>query len=242
MKKEATNQEVFEEQIQVREEAEVAAENIDAVQEPDANELSQIQPTAEELAEIQDQGYLEDSAGIVGYATREEQQKAYTEIIGTIPQGSSILDFGCGRGDFFAWHEITYGKGNVDYTGIDANETLVDVGNKIYDDINLVCDDWFQLEGVENKDWCINIRSNNLRYDHQVEVTDFEYVTQTIDKMFEMCNQGVIISLSSNKFEVDNQIAYNAGDIASWAFSKYDFVAVDHTTDTNQFLVIIYKN
>jgi len=242
MKKEATNQEVFEEQIQVREEAEVAAENIDAVQEPDANELSQIQPTAEELAEIQDQGYLEDSAGIVGYATREEQQKAYAEIIGTIPQGSSILDFGCGRGDFFAWHETTYGKGNCDYTGIDANETLVDIGNKIYDDINLVCDDWFQLEGVENKDWCINIRSNNLRYDHQVEVTDFEYVTQTIDKMFEMCNQGVIISLSSNKFEVDNQIAYNAGDIASWAFSKYDFVAVDHTTDTNQFLVIIYKN
>ena len=208
----------------------------------DSEELVQIQPTADELNEMKNQGYLEDSAGVVGYATREEQQAAYAEIVGVIPEGSSILDFGCGRGDFFAWHETTYGKGNVDYTGIDANETLIDVGNKIYDDINLICDDWFQADGFENKDWCINIRSNNLRYDQQVDVDDFDYVTQTIDKMFEKCNRGVVISLSSDKFKIDNQITYNAGDIASWAFSKYDLVAVDHSTDTNQFLVIIYKN
>ena len=204
-------------------------------------ELTQIQPTAKELSEIKNQGYLEDSAAVVGWANRKEQYEAYAEIIGTIPEGSSIIDFGCGRGDFFAWHETTFGKGNVDYIGIDANETLVDVGNKLYEGINLICDDWFQAEGFDNKDWCINVRSNNLRYDHQTEVTDFEYVTQTIDKMFEMCNEGLIISLSSDKFDIEGQVIYSAGDIADWAFSKYDYVAVDHTTNTNQFLVIIYK-
>ena len=106
----------------------------------------------------------------------------------------------------------------------------------------MICDDWFQAEGFDNKDWCINVRSNNLRYDHQTEITDFEYVTQTIDKMFEKCNQGIIISLSSDKFDIEGQVTYNAGDIADWAFSKYDYVAVDHTTDTNQFILIIYKN
>ena len=205
-------------------------------------ELSQIQPTAEELSEIKNQGYLEDSTAVVGYANREEQYKAYAEIMGAIPQGSSILDFGCGRGDFFAWHEMTYGKGQVDYLGIDANQSLIDTGDKIYDNINLICDDWTNLKNDQKKDWCINIRSNNLRYDAQLQVTDFEYVTQTIDKMFEMCNQGILISLSSDKFDVEGQLSYSAGDIADWALSKYDFVAIDHTTDTNQFLVVIYKN
>ena len=204
-------------------------------------ELSQIQPTAAELAEIKNQGYLEDSSGVVGYANREQQYLAYAEIAGIIPEGSSIIDFGCGRGDFFAWHETTYGKDNLDYVGIDANETLINVGNKIYDNINLICDDWFNSDKYPNKDWCINIRSNNLRYDQQLDVSDFDYVTQTIDKMYEKCNSGVVISLSSDKFKIDNQISYNAGDIASWAFSKYDYVAVDFTTGTNQFLVIIYK-
>ena len=206
------------------------------------DDLVQIQPTAEELAEMKNQGYLEDSSGVVGWSNREEQYASYAEIIGTIPEGSSIMDFGCGRGDFYAWHEMTYGKGSVDYVGIDANETLIDVGNRIYEGINLICDDWFNTNKIDNKDWCINIRSNNLRYDRQIEITDFEYVTQTIDKMFEKCNKGLIISLSSDKFDIEGQISHNAGDVADWAFSKYDFVAVDHTTDTNQFLLIIYKN
>ena len=204
--------------------------------------LVQIQPTSKELSEIKNQGYLEDSAAVVGYATREQQQAAYAEIISVIPEGSSIIDFGCGRGDFFAWHEMTYGKGNIDYIGIDANETLINIGNKIYDDINLICDDWFQVNKIENKDWCINVRSNNLRYDLQTETSNIDYVKQTIDKMFELCNKGMIISLSSDKYDLDNQITFNAGEIASWAISKYDLVAVDHTTDTNQFIVIIYKN
>ena len=205
------------------------------------DDLVQIQPSAEELLDMKNQGYLEDSSSVVGYANREEQYAAYAEIIGVIPEQSSILDFGCGRGDFFAWHEMTYGQGNIDYLGVDANQALIDAGAKLYDDVNLVCTDWNSLKESDNKDWCINIRSNNLRYDSQVEVTDFEYVTETISKMFDSCNVGMIISLSSDKFDVEGQITYSAADVSDWALSKYDYVAVDHTTDTNQFLIIIYK-
>ena len=205
------------------------------------DDLVQIQPSAEELLDMKNQGYLEDSSSVVGYANREEQYAAYAEIIGVIPEQSSILDFGCGRGDFFAWHEMTYGQGNVDYLGVDANQALIDAGTELYDDVKLVCTDWNNLTESDNKDWCINIRSNNLRYDSQVEVTDFEYVTETISKMFDLCNVGMIISLSSDKFDVEGQITYSAADVSDWALSKYDYVAVDHTTDTNQFLIIIYK-
>jgi SAM-dependent methyltransferase len=207
----------------------------------DTANLTEIQPTAKELSEIKNQGYLEDSATVVGYATRQDQYAAYDEIKNIIPASASVLDFGCGRGDFFAWHEITYGKNSIDYLGIDANQTLIDTGNKLYDNVNLICDDWNSLNQEQARDWCINIRSNNLRYDSQIEMADDEYVKQTIDKMFEVCNEGLVISLSSDKFDITGQLKYSAGEIMNWALSKYDMVAVDHTTNTNQFLVIIYK-
>lgn len=217
--------------------------NIDeGLEETSDQELEQIQPTADELAEIKDQGYLEDSAAIVGYATRQEQYNAYGEAIVVIPQGSSILDFGCGRGDFFSWHNITYNNIEFDYLGIDANQVLIDIGNKIYDNINLKCLDWNSLEEEDKKDWCINIRSNNLRYDTSTEISDVDYLKSTISKMYDMCNQGLIISLSSDKYDVPNQLSYNAGNILKWALKEYDNVVIDHTTDTNQFLLVIYKN
>ena len=49
-------------------------------QEIDTQELTQIQPSSDELSELQDQGYLEDSSAIVGYATRQEQYAAYADI------------------------------------------------------------------------------------------------------------------------------------------------------------------
>ena len=218
----------------------------EGLEETSNQELEQIQPTAEELSEIKDQGYLEDSAAIVGFATRQEQFNAYGEVVSIIPQGSSILDFGCGRGDFFSWHRITFNETNYytlsDYLGVDANQVLIDTGNKIYNDINLKCIDWNNLKEGDKKDWCINIRSNNMRYDTSLETSDINYLESTISKMYDMCNQGLIISLSSDKYDIPNQLSYNAGEVLKWALEKYDNVVVDHTTETNQFLLLIYKD
>ena len=218
----------------------------EGLEETSNQELEQIQPTAEELSEIKDQGYLEDSAAIVGFATRQEQYNAYGEVVSIIPQGSSILDFGCGRGDFFSWHRITFNETNYytlsDYLGVDANQVLIDTGNKIYNDINLKCIDWNNLKEEDKKDWCINIRSNNMRYDTSLETSDINYLQSTILKMYDMCNQGLIISLSSDKYDIPNQLSYNAGEVLKWALEKYDNVVVDHTTETNQFLLLIYKD
>jgi len=49
---------------------------------------------------------------------------------------SSILDFGCGKGDFYGFLRE---KGiPVTYTGIDINGKLIDVAKSKYPDINLL--------------------------------------------------------------------------------------------------------
>ena len=81
-----------------------------------------------------------------------------------------------------------------------------------------------------------------MRYDTSLETSDINYLESTISKMYDMCNQGLIISLSSDKYDIPNQLSYNAGEVLKWALEKYDNVVVDHTTETNQFLLLIYKD
>ena len=106
---------------------------------------------------------------------------------------------------------------------LDANNVLIESGLQQYEGLNLINEDWNNLTEEHRKDWCINIRSNNLRYDVQTEMTDDEYVKQTIDKMFELCNQGIVISLTSEKFKTGNAISYNASSLLEWVLSKYNF-------------------
>ena len=42
--------------------------------------------------------------------------------------------------------------------------------------------------------------------------------------------------MASNTY-AQNQLKYNAGEILTWALDQYDIVALDHTTETNQFLI-----
>ena len=248
--KDPTNEEVFEEQVQAREETEAAADNIDAVPEPDTNVAvvdgaTEIEPTKEELAELKepsnfDPEYLEYSAEAVGFENREQQWDTYRIVANYIPEDGSVLDFGCARGDFERFFQTEF-KTDLDYVGIDFNQQLIDAGKKIYnEEVELVCQDWFKLDD-EKADWCININSSNLRYDADTTMNDLEYLQATIKKMYTHAEQGVIILLTSGDTD-DGLINWNPGDILNWAHKEFGNVALDHSFSTGGFTLIIYKN
>ena len=81
-----------------------------------------------------DPNYLEYSAEAVGYDNREAQWNTYKTALAYIPENSSILDFGCGRGDLYTMHKSEYG--DLDYIGVDINEPLIKAGKKIYPEIS----------------------------------------------------------------------------------------------------------
>ena len=74
---------------------------------------------------------------------------------------SSVLDFGCGRGDYFNWYNNTYGAKKIKYTGVDIDKTLIDAGKELYKGIKLINKDWNRLPNKIVCDWSININSNN---------------------------------------------------------------------------------
>ena len=133
-------------------------------------------------AEI-DAGYLEYSAEAVGFNNREDQWNLYASVAGLIDNGASVLDFGCGRGDFKSFW-LSEVDSILDYTGVDMNQPLIEAGQRIYNDRELILTDWFQLNDDVRADWCINIGSCNLRYDADTVTNDMEYLQRSIENMY----------------------------------------------------------
>ena len=98
----------------------------------------------------QDDTYLQYSSEAVGYNTRENQWDVYKSALQYIPAGSSLLDFGCGRGDLHVMHLSEYGE--VDYAGVDMNGPLVNAGKIIDPKRDITLSDWFELPLNVTKD------------------------------------------------------------------------------------------
>ena len=209
---------------------------------------NEIQPNKEEINEMNNQAdldpdYLEFSPEAVGYINREQQWNTYRMISNYLPEEASVLDFGCGRGDFDRFYEGEINDG-LNYIGIDMNKQLIDAGLKAYDnEVDIRCVDWNNLDPKLTQDWCININSNNIRYDADTTKTDEEYLHSTIDAMYKHANNGILILLSSSiPGEEGDLIDHNPGDIFNWAQKKYGITALDHTISDDLFLIAIYKN
>ena len=260
MKKEETKEQIFEEQIKAQEESEIAAENIDSVPEPDEIEgpkvsvvdgATEIQATNEELDQMNnpaksDPDYLEYSAEAVGYQDRASQWDIYrtmtTYVVPDEENSLSILDFGCGRGDFERFYETEFPGSDIDYVGIDFNQQIIDAGKKAYnDEVDIRCMDWFKLPSDLKEDWVININSNNLRYDADTTQSDLEYLYSTIDAMYRHANKGIVIMVATGT-NPDGLINYKPAPLLEWAIKKYGIVTLDHSLGEDLFTLIIYKN
>jgi len=248
-KKTPTNEEVFDQQIQSREETEAAADNIDAVEEPMNQNDPYVQtesfPQAdtdktEDNTELADTTFLETSAEAVGYENRESQWDTYRVMSSYFQPEYSILDYGCARGDFKSFYLSEY-EVELDYTGIDFNPQLIDAGLKINPDTNLVHADWKTYR--EPADWCINIGSHDVRYDADSVTSDMDYLMKTIESMYNNCTMGLSIMLASDTLQQDEGIiTWPAGDVLNMVLSKFGTASIDHSYSDAIFTLIIYKN
>jgi SAM-dependent methyltransferase len=214
--------------------------------------LDQIEVTKNEKKEIikeldninddkfQDKDFLYYSAEAVGYPNREDQWNTYRVVLAYIPSESSILDFGCGRGDLYSMHTSEYGE--LDYYGIDSNEPMITAGKELYPDIKdkLEIVDWNEVSEDIKRDWCVNIGSLNLRYDANMTKDDFEYLQDALIVMYEQANVGVIALLTTGK-ENDGLIDHDPGKILNWAQKEFGNVILDHSVSKDGFCLIINK-
>ena len=220
---------------------EVVEEVIDEVQDPEEEK-------PEEEKEL-DPNYLQNSPEVVGYYSVEEQQVLYDFILSNFdPTTESVLDLGCGRGDFVRYTEDTY-QSEFKYHGVDMNKQLIDIAKELSPDKSFTNTNWFSLDGNYAANWVLNINSTTIQYEPEGKEFDrVQALRNTINKMMELCDTGIVISLLSTlSAEVydDAYLTYDPIETLDWALNEYGQnggnVKIDHSMTDAAFILTIYK-
>jgi hypothetical protein len=185
--------------------------------------------------------FLLYSPEAIGYPDTAYQVMLYRSVL-MYTGGSSVLDYGCGRGDFKIFVASETGK-SIDYVGMDSNFPLIEAGRRVYgDNVDIREMDW-NMHHNDVKDWCINIMGMTLRYDLNMKKSNEEILDDTIDTMLGHANIGIAIVLTSDQYNhQDGVIRYNAGELLNKYQKKYNACIVDHSMGDSAFTLVIYKS
>lgn len=115
--------------------------------------------------------------------------------------GASVLDFGCGFGDMYAYLKE---KGiNANYTGVDINERLIDQGLKVYPNLDLRATDIFETD-PGRFDYALSSGVHNLKIQDNKS-----FIEATFEKFNEITTKGFALNFLSNKVQYELEHIYH---------------------------------
>ena len=129
------------------------------------------------------------------WSGRDIQEIRFTVLadIG-IADGDSVLDVGCGFGDFKAWGEKQ--TLSLAYTGIDLSPDLLKKAQEHHPDAEFLAGDLFDMKLENNSfDWVILSGALNEQL-HD----DSSYAKSVIKCMYELCRKGVAFNMLDARF------------------------------------------
>ena len=246
---------LLDEQLKARNEAETAADNIDQVPTPE-NQVEPVQdgyvedyPVTESALEELAEDYLKVDPRVVGYRTLEEQQIIYDFVAANFDASQeSVLDVGCGRGDFLR-HLTGIFQDDVRYHGVDLNKVLIQTAKDLNPDATFTATNLFKLDGNYAADWVVNIGGLSIPYEPGSENVDImEGLKNTIAKMMDLADTGIVItllSMNSSEDYDDTYMVYDPVEVLDWALNEYGQlggnVRLDHSVADSIFTLTIYK-
>jgi len=124
------------------------------------------------------------------WSTQKIQEIRFEVLAGVgIEPGDSVLDVGCGFGDFKGW--FARQGGELDYTGIDLSPDLLAEAKIRCSGGRLFCGDLFDMDFLEfSFDWVILSGAlNELLHD------EGDYARRVIKRMYALCRKGVAFNL-----------------------------------------------
>ncbi|MFN3396511.1 MAG: class I SAM-dependent methyltransferase [Thermodesulfovibrionales bacterium] len=153
-------------------------------------------------------------------------------------RGGSILDFGCGKGDFYGFLR---NRGiEVNYTGLDINENLISLAKEKYPGIDFRVFDIERDDLKEEFDFIFLCGVFNLKV-CGIE----EYIRSTLIKLFKHCKKGLAFNaLSAHNPRKDFELFYLLPeDILSFAIKNLSpFVSLRHDRIPYDFTIFVYRD
>jgi ubiquinone/menaquinone biosynthesis C-methylase UbiE len=160
-----------------------------------------------------------------------------------IQKGDSILDVGCGFGDFANYlskHLLSQGE-SVEFTGIDISEELLVEGRKHFPELNLIQSDLFELNPAnQSYDYVTLSGVLNRKFDDAID-----YTHKTITRMFKTCKKGIAFNLldarhewTANRWDLQS---YDPNEIAEFVSQLSDEYKIIDGYLENDFSVYVVR-
>lgn len=172
------------------------------------------------------------------WGSRESQIKRF-EILADIAilRNSSILDVGCGAGDFYGWLIQKYGK--CEYVGMDIAPSMIKRARDQHPGIQ------FQVKNV------LEVDCNIPQFDYVFASGIFNwkvprheaYIRKTVKKMFVLAKKGTAFNVMSTFANFKNRDEYYAdpGKLLNFCLGLSRRVIMRHDYMTHDMTVYIYK-
>ena len=147
----------------------------------------------------------------------------------------SILDVGCGLGDFYKYLIDHYE--HVDYRGIDINPRYIERARQLYPDARFEVADFAEYVGGPFDYVCASGVFS-------VKIPDYkEAYFRQIKKMFTMVQKGVAFNMLDKGHHPDDETyaAYSPEEVRAFCLSLTDDVVVYHDYLPHDFTVVMKK-
>jgi SAM-dependent methyltransferase len=156
-----------------------------------------------------------DSFKSLNWGSRESQIRRFEVLAEVgIKSGDSVLDVGCGLGDFYAW--IQQNTPGVQYFGIDITPGMIARARQRH------LNTQFEIGAVFDK------LSQGVRYDYVIASGIFyyrqrepeEYMYRVIDAMFSLARKGVAFNCLSSWTDYKEPLEFYADPIKTFSFCR----------------------
>lgn len=178
--------------------------------------------------------YGQNSKGLGWLNGRQSIRFGIIKDIGDL-NNSTILDVGCGFGDFYTY--LKFCKIKCKYSGVDINENFIEIAKKINPDGNFIVKDIQKETNVKKYDWVVasGITNHAANYNHLKEMLKI---------MLSVSKKGVMMDFISNYVDYKEKEIFYASPEKMFKFAKTlsKRVAMRHDYMPYEFCLYIYKN
>ena len=173
-----------------------------------------------------------------GISSRQQIRFDVLQSIG-INSGSSVLDLGCGLGDFHRW--LKSQDIEADYTGYDLVPEFIEQAENLYLDASFSVRD-IHSDGIDSHfDYIVASQVFNHKLEHEDNVA---FIKRTIECCFPACKKGLAFDFLTSHVDYceDHLFYYDPGELLNWAKSLTKRVRLVHDHPLFEFALFLYPD
>jgi SAM-dependent methyltransferase len=151
-------------------------------------------------------------------------------------RGKSVLDVGCGVGDF--WQHLHKRGLDCEYLGVDLSSEMIRRARERFPGVAFQCCDLLTWQPEKPFDYAVAFGIHNIRVDGGRQV-----LQALTPRQFELCRTAAHVSLLTDRYEgfAPHIQAWRAEEVLTMALGITPYVVLRHDYLPNDFSVTLYR-